>query len=356
MKKNLSSRLKCKWSRIANRLYVALQKRSLYKNVLTLSSSKILYYFCVPVHSNLGDQAQMFCWLHLFAEWFPEYKVIPVACEFLTDKTFEEIRKRIKKEDKIFIHSGYLIFDPHPHLPYIRKIVDSFHDFPITILPQTINLCEKNVIKETVKSFSAHPNLTIISRDEVSKSNADHLFPENKRLLMPDVVTSLIGNKEFGYPSVKRNGILFCIRNDGEKFYTDEQIESLRLRFGNVFTDRCDTSINKNMRVWGKYRDRLIRSMLKKFSQYQVIVTDRYHGTIFSQIVNTPVIVLTTTDHKLSSGVSWFPKNVFENKIEYAQNLDEAYEKALAIINRNAITTNNPPYFKNAYYLVPMNF
>ncbi|WP_082026255.1 polysaccharide pyruvyl transferase family protein [Prevotella pectinovora] len=44
-------------------------------------------------------------------------------------------------------------------------------------------------------------------------------------------------------------------------------------------------------------------AILQQFAKYQVVITDRYHGTIFSQIVNTPVIVISSTDHKLRSGV-----------------------------------------------------
>lgn len=40
---------------------------------------------------------------------------------------------------------------------------------------------------------------------------------------MPDVVTSLIGNAEFQYPNSTRKGVMLCVRNDGEKLYSDEQ-------------------------------------------------------------------------------------------------------------------------------------
>ncbi|WP_373316094.1 polysaccharide pyruvyl transferase family protein [Segatella bryantii] len=40
---------------------------------------------------------------------------------------------------------------------------------------------------------------------------------------------------------------------------------------------------------WQKEREALIRKMLEYFAKFQCIITDRYHSTIFSQIVNTPV-------------------------------------------------------------------
>jgi len=341
-----------KLNQYINRIFLIWQKGRLYRDVVKNTSENTIYYFCIPVHSNLGDQAQLFCWQRLFTEWYPTYKLIPIACEFLTEESFAEIRKRIKPGDKIFIHSGYLIFDPHPHLPFIRKIVDAFHDFPIVILPQTININDDKVVSLTQSSFNSHPNLTIIARDKVSKDNADRLFPNCNRRLMPDVVTSLIGNDQLTLSNRNRNGVLFCIRNDGEKFYSAEQISELRNRF-KVRTDICDTTIIKDMYSWTQKREKYIRLILNRFSKYKIIITDRYHGTIFSQIANTPVIVLSSTDHKLSSGVNWFPKEIFGNNVFFAENLDKAYTIASEILGKD-IRVSNPPYFKKSFYSVPL--
>lgn len=69
-------------------------------------------------------------------------------------------------------------------------------------------------------------------------------------------------------------------------------------------------------------------------SHYRLVITDRYHGAIFSQIVSTPTIVLSSADHKLSSGVKWFPKEQFTNYIAYANDLDEAYQLAICFCGR----------------------
>lgn len=349
-KLNFIFRLKRKYNYLRTKKYIKRQSRLLFQTICENTVDKTIYYFCVPSHSNLGDQAQLFCWLRLFSEWYPEYNIIQIPCRMLTDASFLEIRKRIKLKDKIFIHSGYLIFDPHSELPVIRKVVDNFHDHEIVILPQTININDSHVVELTTKCFNSHPLLTIISRDEVSKANADRLFPKCKRLLMPDVVTSLIGDSHFTYPDLKRNGIMFCVRNDGEKFYSDEEIQSLRRRFDNVRTDMSDTTIKANVWEWQNNREMLIREILKKMSEYQVIITDRYHGTIFSQIVNTPVIVINSTDHKLSSGVNWFPVDKFGENVCFAHTLEDAYEKAIKILSRNGKIIHNPTWFKDTYY------
>ena len=38
----------------------------------------------------------------------------------------------------------------------------------------------------------------------------------------------------------------------------------------------------------------------------RVVVTDRYHGVIFSVITHTPVIVFKSYDTKISAGIRWF--------------------------------------------------
>ena len=99
-----------------------------------------------------------------------------------------------------------------------------------------------------------------------------------------------------------------------------------------------------------KHRDELINETIEKIATYKVVITDRYHGTIFSAIANTPVVVINSADHKLSSGVKWFPKEVFANNVQFAENLDDAYEKANAILNSNEKLLKNPPYFKEKYW------
>ena len=92
----------------------------------------------------------------------------------------------------------------------------------IVIFPQTVLLTDKDVILRTQEAFNTHRNLILMCRDEVSLSNAQKLFT-CRTLLFPDFVTSLIGNSEFAFGN-KRADILFVLRNDGEKYYSDEEL------------------------------------------------------------------------------------------------------------------------------------
>lgn len=347
----LIKKIKRVFNNIPSQQYVRKQ-RTVFKNQLVnvkVSNKNAIFLFCAPTHSNLGDQAQLMCWLKLFKEWYPNYEVITVSTKYRDFYTLRLIRDTIKRDDKIFIHSGYLIFDPHPELPFILDVIRAFYDFPITILPQTINLMGEWYRQMVARQFSAHTNLTLICRDEISLKYAEDLFPNVKLKLMPDVVTSLIGDKDFMYNDYNRNGIMLCVRNDREKLYTSEQIDNFKIRFKGFKVVQVDTTINLPIWVWEKKRESLIRNTIKQFSHYKVIITDRYHGTIFSLIANTPVIVLSSTDHKLSSGVNWFPKDIFGDMIHFALSLDDAFTLANKILN-NCATISNPSYLRDKYY------
>ena len=350
--KKIIKTLKRAWHFVGNmryKFYLSQQAKALNRQIAE-RGEKVIFLFCAPTHSNLGDQAQLLCWMRLFHEWYPEHEVVKVSTRFKEPRTLMNIHECLREEDMIFVHSGYLIFDIHPELPFILEVVNAFYDRPITILPQTVNLTREWSQQTASRIINSHPNLTLLCRDEVSLEKAKVLFPKAKLKAIPDVVTSLIGSDEFRYPDAKRHGVMLCVRNDVEKLYSVEQINALRKRFAGVRTTICDTTIKAKAWTWNAHREDLIRSMLKRMAEYQVIITDRFHGTIFSQIVDTPVIVISSADHKLSSGVKWFPQDVFGGNISFASSLDEAYEKAKVILDRKGAVVKNPSYFKERYY------
>ena len=48
-------------------LYMKDNKRVLDEVIKKRTGIKRIYLFCSPTHSNLGDQAQLMCWMRLFA-------------------------------------------------------------------------------------------------------------------------------------------------------------------------------------------------------------------------------------------------------------------------------------------------
>jgi exopolysaccharide biosynthesis predicted pyruvyltransferase EpsI len=323
-----------------------------------------VYVLCDPTHSNLGDQAQLMCTDKWIRENYPNYKIIHLGIfkptlnlvnghrtlltEFSYRITLGVLRLKMKKEDFLLGHSGYFMVDHHNGW---KMFTDMMHYFPnnkMVIFPQTINF-HTPVIKRFVSNcFSKSKNVTLMCRDKVSYEKAKEMFPTTPLLLYPDIVTSLIGTKHF---DGERDGVLFCMRDDIEAFYSVKDIDALIARFGDIRKEKVDTTINGLTREdLDKEREKIIFGMIAKFASYKVVITDRYHGTIFSAIAGTPVVVINSADHKLSSGVNWFPKEVYKDAVQFAENLDDAYAKASSLLQEIGRDYNNPSYFKDNYW------
>lgn len=339
----------CSCSVIIDRL---LNLKSKFVKVLRLTlfrKNKMVFLFCSPFHPNMGDHAQTYCIQKWYKENYPEYDFLIFQSTLCSKKILKLIRKYIHKEDKLVCHSGYHLTNLYNEQKVYFWVIQNFYDFPIVIFPQTINYTTTESLNEARKVLNSHPNLTIMCRDEKSYEIAKHHFINAKLLLFPDIVTSLIGTREY---SSERSGILFCIRNDVEAYYSSDQIANLRSRFINEYTYMTDTDrFDFSMSFLYNNREKALNIVLKEFSCFNVVVTDRYHGTIFSQITGTPVVVLDSADHKLCSGVKWFPNEIFGRYVYFAKDLDCAFEIVMEILkNRNSYHHKLPPYFRDRFY------
>ena len=94
--------------------------------------------------------------------------------------------------------------------------------------------------------------------------------------------------------------------------------------------------------------EELIDREIEEYSKYKLIITDRYHGTILSLVAGTPVIIIKTTDHKVTTGADWF-KGIYDSHVYLADDLDDAYKIAKNILS-NDLSYNLKPYFEQEYY------
>ena len=72
---------------------------------------------------------------------------------------------------------------------------------------------------------------------------------------------------------------------------------------GEVFNE-YDTTLNKL--IPRRNRKKELKDALSIFRSHKLVITDRFHGVIFSVITKTPCIVMKTIDHKLPASVGWF--------------------------------------------------
>lgn len=306
-----------------------------------------VFLFGSPCHSNLGDQAQTECIVAWIRKYLPKYEIFIATYANTSPRLLRKIRRSIRKKDILLCHSGYHMTDLYDEQSHDLRVAQLFPDHPLTILPQTVNYQEESHAQTTAVILNSHPDCTLFCRDEYSYEKAKMLFNQCRLFLYPDIVTSLIGNVTL--PEHSRKGVLFCMRNDKEAFYPPEAIERLRQELEeNIPTEQTDTTIDTPAEEVISNRQQILYSTFEYFSQFQAVVTDRYHGAIFSLISNTPVIVLNSSDHKLSSGVKWFPES-FSEYVYFAETLNEVPQYVQEIINQPP-QHPLPAYFSTEYY------
>lgn len=302
------------------------------------------------MHPNLGDQAQVYCIRKWLKENYPNTDIIEVKTKVVIDKRYgfiDELKKRIGKNDLIVFQSGYCTQDLGGYNDLMHRIMmENFPNTKMLLLPQTVNFVNKDREALTSKIYNNHKLTTFLARDRVSFEKAKKMFPDINVMLYPDIVTSLIGKYEFNY---ERKGILFCCRNDSEQYYTNEQINTLRKNIEKYeHTELTDTTRNIKYSDIKKNLKGILEKTFDEFAHYKIIITDRYHGTIFSLISNTPVIVIKTTDHKVATGVDWF-KGVYDDNVYFAESLEKVEELVQEILKKK-LSSKLDNYFEREYY------
>lgn len=188
--------------------------------------------------------------------------------------------------------------------------------------------------------------MLFLARDKVSFEKAQDMFPDINVKLFPDIVTTLIGQKQF---SGEREGILFCCRDDGEKFYSDSEIDELMEKCKKLRpVTKTDTTKRENAREVVSNAQQHIYKEIDDYSHYELIITDRYHGTILSLVAGTPVVIIKTTDHKVTTGAIWF-EGVYDEYVHLADSLEDAYNIAEKVLQEKRNSTLRP-YFEPEYY------
>lgn len=334
------------YSRDKIKAYAKVGKESLKK---VKDSEKYVFFCGIPTHNNMGDQAQKFCIEKWISENYADYKVIMLTTWPFFDKDFRKMLEEKRSKDSVFvIQSGYCTTSTHiDH--YMHKYIVKTFDNPIIIMPQTILYNRKSDIRRTNSIYSKNKKLVFLARDRKSYHDAKRYFPKTKVLLCPDIVTTLIGDDRFQH-NEDRNGVLLCVRNDSEKKYSDNAIEKLKAKFEKMGV-KCEISdTNALLSPDGEVHtfSEELENMILFFGKHRVIITDRYHGTIFSMISNTPVIVLSTLDHKVKTGTQWF-ENIYDGSYFNADSIEEAYKMAKDILSKE-YKIKNKSYFKEEYY------
>ncbi|MBD2200201.1 MULTISPECIES: polysaccharide pyruvyl transferase family protein [Calothrix] len=307
---------------------------------------KIIYALTPPSRlSNVGDHAQVVAIRIWLQKHFPNLPVIEVDKDE-SKRFLPALKKLTQPDDLIFLHSGGNLGDRGIWSESIRRLlITNFPQNQIISLPQTIYFSDtpkgRSEQEKTRQIYANHPNLTVIGRDPCSGELAKNLFVNARTFCMPDFVLSLPVRQ------IKQKNdppkVLLCLRLDDESALTSQQRQAIAESLpyeSSYFDTTLDTSIAVNQR-----KD-ILENTLDLFSAVDIVVTDRYHGLIFSVLCQKPCVVLPTVDHKLTSAMHWFKDVSF---IQFANNLDDVPSLVESGLKINSRTTPNwnAKYFDN---------
>jgi len=309
-----------------------------------------VFYLGITAHSNLGDMAQHYCITKWIKENFHDNELLMFESNTVVEEKsgfLKKLKAVYRPQDIIVFQSGYTTQDMGGNHEYMhRLIVDNMPYANILMMPQTIFFQKEDNKRICAESLDKAQHMLFLARDLVSYEMAKTMFPHQPVKAFPDIVTTLIGALHFNND---RSGVCMCCRNDGEKYYSDEDLQSLSNKIEQTTSvTRTDTTIKESYKEIRKHKQQFIEGEIEKFSHYKVVVTDRYHGTIFSLAAGTPVVIIKTTDHKVTTGADWF-KGIYDDYVCVAENLDDAYTKIMYYYSHEP-NHDMKPYFKQNYY------
>ncbi len=302
-------------------------------------TKKKVYIFLAADYGNLGDVAITFAQAQ-FLKDNSDFQILEIPISQSLEGLWF-VKDNIKVGDIVTTVGGGNMGELYDQIEYIRQLVIRF--FPnnkMISFPQTFDFTQttegKKALKQAVKCYSKHRNLTIVAREEISFALMQKYFSKNNIILTPDIVLSLNQSEN----TKKREGVVFCLRNDEEKSLSNQQNEEIISITSSYLskTEFYDTHIGRN-NLSIEDREKELNKIWNKFKSVELVVTDRLHGMIFCYITNTPCIVFQNSNHKVRETVKWLPnksnvfliqnysKDVLINAIEEAVKYKETYKR-----------------------------
>lgn len=332
---------------------IPMEKKLFYEGKKLLEEDhckRRVFYLGSPSHANLGDLAQGVCIRRWIKNNLPDYDLVEIKTNWLVNTHYSLLsilKSNYQENDIIIFQSGYATTDlggyaDDMHCAVIEELPDAY----FLMMPQTILFVDEARKDRTSRIYNSAHKMLYLARDNVSFHMAEEMFPDIEVREYPDIVTTMIGSMDF---ESNRNGILLCCRDDSEKYYSDDDISKLMERCSSIApVTITDTTKNKSKKEIISNPSNFVEREIEKYSHYKLVITDRYHGTIFSLIAGTPVIIIKSTDHKVTTGADWF-KGIYDDYVFLAEDLDDAYKLAQRLYKKH-FNHKLEAHFERDYY------
>lgn len=327
-----------------SRIFRSIKYTSRLKKIYnSRGNESIIFVLNVASHGNMGDQLIAFAMEKFLSDFFPNIRV-----EFFSTGELEcgvkYLKRVVSENDTVLIAGGGFLGDIYKdEEKRFHDVLDFFSNNRILIFPQTFCFEENSVLLQRAELLHKKCcHLTIAAREKKSYIFLKSHFNKARILLVPDITTYL------NYSNIikPRNGrICICSRNDKEKTKQSSEQFGLVVKWADdngVPIDYLDTQVPYS--VNSSIRNLEIKKMIAAFSSYELVVTDRLHGMLYSLISGTPVIAIDNNTQKISgSYYDWFVDvpyvSLYEKDDDISQQIESFYKMGGQLFD-------NMPYVK----------
>lgn len=335
-------------------------RKSMIKNLkyylyLHYPLGKKVYIIGTPSHTNVGDSAIVLAQIEFLknSNFSPNrIKEIPFY-EYLNQSNF--IKKRISRRHLIAqLGGGNMGNQWMNEENFHRQLILDFPNNPQIIFPQTIYFTnDENGKHELAKSKNIYNSslITIVAREKKSYDIFRKAFENINLLLTPDIVLSTNKNN-YDVSNVIRDNVLLCLRNDCERNINNEDVINLTEYLNRSHLSYIQTDMHTDKLITPETRAQVVADKMQEFISAKLVVTDRLHGMIFSAITETPCIVLSNYNHKVSGTYEWISHLPY---INFVNNIDEAIHLIPQMLQLNNNHFDNLPllsHFQNLFEVV----
>ena len=267
----------------------------------------------VPYYTNIGDTLIWEGTKHFLKE-------IPHKC--LYTASVETYKYRPLSPDTVILMQGGGNFGDlwRRHQDLRLKVVKSYPNNKIIILPQTVFYKEKQAFEADAEILNSHKNLCICARDTVSLEYLQQSLTCNL-LLVPDMAFCITDKLLKKYSKETGGRALFLKRNDTEfneydfNSYITEDSAALDTCDWPTMEQQFKAKMYLDKLIWHKevlgiipdiyadliFRPHQVKKGIEFVSQYKKIYTTRLHVTILSLLLGKDIVFFDNSYGKNSS-------------------------------------------------------
>ncbi|MCW9718213.1 polysaccharide pyruvyl transferase family protein [Avibacterium sp. 21-599] len=294
-----------------NEILVSL-KQDLKQILDVIVDKNDVLYFDYPLHLNVGD-------LLIYAgteEFFQDYQIHIRLRRCLQSFDLDEVKKYVKPTTTLVCHGGGNFGDLYPAIQAMREaLVQAFPNNRIIVMPQTAYFSHPQAKEKSAAIFSAHKDCYLFARDQATYQLMKAQFSD-KVFLSPDMAHQLYGSALLQKQRAVQKSAektLYFLRKDIEASHLEKNIQAALptsaeikdwediLTTQDKYYERICSGLakiaNKYHQPWLKnvvnnlwYRHSLavIERCKEIFQGYDLVVTSRLHGHIFSCLLELP--------------------------------------------------------------------